>query len=213
MITTRIRDDDNSLGAGNIATAPCYRRGTRILTPRGEVAIEDLSAADRVITAQGASRAIVWIGRRRVDIAALPEEIRSRHQTVQITAGAVGPNLPHRDLFVSASHCVLVKGWLVPAGHLVNGSTILLRRDLTEVDYFHVECEDEEILVAEGLPAESFVDCGNKAMFDNASRVHQFTWGRRRFRHAPLLQDGPTLARIRITLRGQKSAQTTFRSC
>jgi hypothetical protein len=51
-------------GAGGdylIAQAACYARGTRILTQRGEVAVEDLRVGDLVVTASGGLRSRTFI--------------------------------------------------------------------------------------------------------------------------------------------------------
>lgn len=185
------------------AAAACYRRGTRILTDRGEVAIEDITLDDKVVTHRGEARAIRWIGHRSVDVPTLPVEYRTRNRLVQFKAHAIGQAMPHRDLFVSAGHLVLVGGHLVAAINLVNGHSIVLREDIDQVEYFHIECEDEEILIAEGMPAESFFDNGDKTMFDNAPRFYQIIHEpriRRAFRHAPLLTGGPVLRLIRQQL-------------
>lgn len=183
--------------------AACYRRGTRILTDRGEQAIEEISITDKVVTHRGEIRPIRWIGRRSVKISALPLERRLRNRIVQIKADAIAPAMPHRDLFVSAGHLVLVEGHLVAALHLLNGKSIVLREDIDEIEYFHIECPDEEILVAEGLPAESFFDTGDKTMFDNALHLYQINYEhriRRAFRHAPLVNGGLVLQQIRQRL-------------
>lgn len=216
--TSRFILTSDTLTAGDIVTtsaspvampAACYRRNTLILTSRGEVPIEALTTKDEIVTAQGEKRAIRWIGHRKVNIAALPAERRLPNQLVQIKANAIGEGVPRRDLFVSAGHLVLVDGALVAAVNLVNGGSIVLRGDINEVEYFHIECEDEEILVAEGLAAESFFDTGEKTMFDNAPRIYQINFDHRRhrqFKHAPLVTGGLELRRIRARLAGKMVA-------
>ena len=76
--------------------------------------------------------------------------------------------MPHRDLLVSPDHAIFVDGMLICARQLVNGTTIRQERDWTAVDYYHVELDQHAILLAEGLPAESYIDTGNSGFFANS---------------------------------------------
>lgn len=120
---------------------------------------------DVVVNAAGEQRSIRWIGHRRIDCRRhpRPEDVRP----VRIAAHAFGPGRPARDLLVSPGHaiCVEVLGEvLIPAKHLVNGATIA-QVEVDEVTYWHVELDTHDILLANGLPAESYIDCGNRAFF------------------------------------------------
>jgi Ca2+-binding RTX toxin-like protein len=142
----------------------CYACGTFILTDRGEIAVEDLTAGDNVTTFSGAYCPIRWIGHRRIDC--------SRHPAprlvwpVCVGAGAFGESLPRRDLWLSPDHAVYLRGVLIPIKLLVNGSTIR-QIQVNAVTYYHVELSRHDILLAEGLPAESYLDTGNRYMFEN----------------------------------------------
>ena len=182
-------------------TAPCYLAGTRILTDRGEVPVEALAIGDRVVTAFGAARPIRWIGSRRYsnkftrnDPAIMP---------IRFAQGSLGGGLPRADLFVSPEHAMFIDGALIPARLLVNGHAISPCRDLATVDYYHIELDGHDILLAEGAPAESFVDCDSRGMFQNA---HDFS---ERYPHAqatrwafcaPRVEHGDKLAEIRRRL-------------
>ena len=149
---------------------PCYCTGTLILTDRGEVPVEALSVGDQVVTASGERRAIRWIGHRRTQIARHPQPERVR--PVRILAGAIAPGVPSRDLRVSPGHAVAVDGVLVKAGRLVNGASIL-RESIASVTYWHVELDSHDLLVADGMPAESYVACNNRSAFENGGAVVQ----------------------------------------
>ena len=158
----------------------CFLRGTLIATPAGDIAIELLSAGDLVTMASGEARPIRWIGYRSYDA---PFAARNgRVMPVCITAGALGDNAPTRDLFVSPLHGMAMKGedgrvMLVPAEALVNGSTILRRPIEGAVEYYHIELSSSDVLLANGVPTESFVDCDSRAMFVNAAEADRLDPG------------------------------------
>jgi len=159
-------------GAGGtdvfLAAVVCYARGTGILTPAGERPVESLAPGDLVMVAAGAgmvARPVRWLGHRRIDLAAAP--VTARVAPIRIRRGALADGMPHRDVLVSPSHGILVEGVLVCADHLVNGATILRETGRASVDYFHVELDSHGILFADGLPAESYLDTGNRGFFAN----------------------------------------------
>jgi len=135
---------------------PCFVRGTRIKTDRGEIAVEALTEGDRVLTLDNGYQPIRWVGcARRI--------AQGRLAPVRIRAGALGNE---RDLLVSPQHRMLLRGWqaslmfgeaevLVAAKALINDRTIL-RQEGGEVDYFHLLFDQHEIVFAEGAPSESF---------------------------------------------------------
>lgn len=62
-----------------------------------------------------------------------------------------------------------VDGVLIPIKHLINGTTIA-QVPVDEVTYYHIELDDHEMLLAEGLPAESYLDTGDRRKFTNGGR-------------------------------------------
>ena len=143
----------------------CFLAGTAIACPGGERPIEDLAVGDLVMTADGGVRPVRFVGRQT--FATLFADPR-RTRPIRIAAGALGEGLPVRDLCVSPDHALLVEGVLVQAGALVNGTTIAPISDLPErFTYFHVELEDHSLILAEGVPAETFVDNVTRRRFDN----------------------------------------------
>jgi hypothetical protein len=91
---------------------------------------------------------------------------------VRVAAGAFGEKIPHRDLWLSPDHAVYVDGVLIPIRLLVNGETIK-QEERNEVTYWHVELEQHDVILAEGLPCESYLDTGNRAAFANCHSIVQ----------------------------------------
>jgi autotransporter passenger strand-loop-strand repeat protein len=162
--TFLVSSDTN--GDSQITLTPCFCTGTRILTDHGEVAVEQLAIGDRVATTAGTFRPIKWIGHRRIDFARHPEPELA--QPILIRTNAIADGAPHRDLHVSPDHAVLLDDVLVPARMLVNGGSIRRQNGCPAVTYYHVELDAHDILLAEGLAAESYLDTGNRTMFANA---------------------------------------------
>ena len=87
---------------------------------------------------------------------------------IRIERDAFADGMPHRDLVVSPDHAIFVDGKLICARQLVNGTTIRQELNWTAVDYYHVQLDQHAILLAEGLPAESYIDTGNSGFFANS---------------------------------------------
>jgi hypothetical protein len=87
---------------------------------------------------------------------------------VRIVRGAMAENVPHRDLLVSPDHALFIDGVLIVARQLINSRTIRRNSATGSVGYFHVELVAHGILLAEGLPAESYLDTGNRGFFANS---------------------------------------------
>ena len=161
-----INQSTGNVVSGNIFTDPaCYCRGTMISTARGEIAVEELAVGDFAKTVSGRLRPIRWIGHRSVDILRHPEPLAVH--PVRVSVGAFGEGLPRRDLWLSPGHNVLFENVLIPISTLLNGVSIA-QIERTSVEYWHIELDEHDILLADGLPAESYLDCGNRSSFVNA---------------------------------------------
>ena len=153
---------------GQLIIHLCFYPGTHIATPEGEVAVEALQAGDPVLTANGVKQ-VRWVGQSHVHTR-FSDPLRSL--PIRIKAGALGDGLPARDLLLSPDHAVFIDGILVQAAALVNGTSIVREQDVPEqFTYYHVELATHELLLAEGVQAESFVD--------NVDRMHFHNWDER----------------------------------
>jgi hypothetical protein len=93
---------------------------------------------------------------------------------ILIKAGAIAPGMPARDLRVSPDHAMEIDGHLIPAKHLVNGSSIIQEIWCKRVRYFHLELEAHGLLLSEGTWSESYLDDGNRHAFNNAALTGLF---------------------------------------
>jgi len=169
-------------------TTPCYCRGTLIRTKCGQQRVEKLKIGDQVMTKSGVMRPIKWIGRRNF----AGRFIMGRRDIlpVCIKAGALAGNVPRRDLWVSPHHAMYfesmyfaggyiqsaqfadaAQGLLIEAKDIVNGSSIAQAERVERLEYFHVELETHDVILAGGAWSETFLDDDSRAMFHNA---HEF---------------------------------------
>ncbi len=147
-------DSSYELNGAVTVTPACYCTSTLILTDRGDQPVEALAIGDTIVTASGQHRPIKWIDLRSYAgrfLAANP-----RVHPIHFRAGSLGNGLSRRDLLVSPEHAM-------------NGTTIAQERGLERVDYFHVELDSHDVLLAEGAPSESFLDDDSRGKFHNAS--------------------------------------------
>jgi hypothetical protein len=146
---------------------PCFARGTRILTQSGYVPVEQLQPGDSVATIGGGLRAVRWVGWRTVDLQTHTR--RAAVWPVCITANALADGRPARDVFLSPDHAVFLHGQLVPVKLLVNSATIRRDKNCLAVTYFHIELDRHDVVIAENIGLETYLDTGNRHMFENAT--------------------------------------------
>ncbi|MEA9603817.1 Hint domain-containing protein [Polynucleobacter sp. JS-JIR-II-c23] len=144
----------------------CFTPNTLISTPTGSTPVKDLHIGDLILNHQGQSVPVKWIGRQRFHPAFAGESL-----PICIRQGALGNDLPLRDLFVSPGHALYIDNCLlIDAKALVNGTTITqVTQWEGDVQYLHIETEHHEIILAEGTPAETFMDNVSRTCFNNYS--------------------------------------------
>ena len=135
---------------------PCFVAGTLIETERGMTAIQDLAVGDLVRTLDNGLQPVRWHGARAVPAL-------DKLAPIRFAPGAFGND---KELLLSPQHKVLVSGWraelffgqdevFVAAQHLVNHDTIH-RAPRRQVTYHHLMFDAHEVLLAHGVPTESF---------------------------------------------------------
>ena len=96
---------------------------------------------------------------------------------------------------------------LIPIRYLVNGRTVR-QEARNAVTYWHVELAEHNVLYADGMPAESYLDTGNRGAFANGGSVVDLhpdfahrVWETRAC--APLVVDGPKVVVAKRRLRNR----------
>ncbi len=143
---------------------PCFTPGTCIATDKGERLVQNLREGDRVITRDNGIQEIRWVGCKDVNhkgLAGAPEL-----KPVIIRAGALGNDLPERDMIVSPNHRMLIandraelyfeeREVLVSAKHLVCSDGIE-RLNTQSASYIHFMFDQHEVVLSDGTWSESF---------------------------------------------------------
>ena len=202
---------DLAFDSGVIFGSPaCFASGTRIGGPGGEVAVERLLVGARVSAHFGSVASVVWVGHRRVDCRSHPHP--EQVWPVRVRAGTFGRGMPARDVYLSPDHAIFVDGVLIPVRYLINGTNVV-QEAVESVTYWHVELDQHDVIRAEGLPCESYLDTGNRSNFENADGPAAFypDFAALRWESegcAPLVVTGPALdtARRRVNAGGLRSA-------
>jgi len=183
------------------SSVACYGLGTLIETDEGDVTVESLAIGDKVRTMSGALRSIKWIGRRAYAgrFIAMNRDILP----VCFKAGSLGENLPRRDLLISPHHAMYIDGLLIEAKDLVNGVSIVQAATVERVDYFHIELDSHDVIIAEGALSETFIDDESRAMFHNAMDYRALYPNEAPVEPlycAPRIDEGEALEAIRATI-------------
>lgn len=156
---------------GSVEFVTCFLAGTHIAGADGEVLVEHLQPGDVVETVvqnEIVLQPLTWVGSRTV---AVGRDAPDDAYPVRIAAGAFAEDCPKRDLLVTADHCIFVDNVLVPVRMLVNGGSVRFARDINVFTYYHLELHRHAILRSEGLMSESYLDTGNRGIFEQSEVV------------------------------------------
>ena len=142
----------------------CFTTGSMVLTAQGKVAVENLEVGDLVLTRDNGFQPIRWIGRR--DLSAAELAAAPQFNPVRIAQGALGRDLPERDMQVSPQHRMLINTpraellfgepeVLAAALHLI-GMPGITRGAPGRISYFHILFDEHQLVCADGAWSESF---------------------------------------------------------
>lgn len=138
--------------------AGCFLKGTKIRTAVGNRNVEELKVGDTLPTMFGGERPIQWIAEWQYKKNNSDQAWKKHHQLVRIAQSAFAPNVPRTDLYVTQGHAIFVDGVLIPAGALINGSTIeRFSVDQDELHVFNIKLESHDVIFAEDAPCETML--------------------------------------------------------
>lgn len=169
----------------------CFLAGTPILTPAGEVAVEDLRAGCEVLTISGRPARVWRLVRRHVP------QPSAAMMPVRIRAHSFGAGQPCRDLYLSREHAVFTGDVLIPIRALIDGGNVA-RVAMPDVTYLHIQLERHDVVLASGLACETYLEHDDD-MFDGQalapSELSDMT------PYAPIRAQGPEVEAARMMLR------------
>ncbi|MFQ6551387.1 Hint domain-containing protein [Aestuariibius insulae] len=142
----------------------CFTQDTIFETPDGPRAIEELQPGDLLMTRDRGAQPIRWIwsGTHLSEAIAANPALNA----IRIARGALGPNVPSRDIRLSRHHRILLsskiaarvfglRDVLVPAKDLLAVPGVDVAPIDGPITYYHILMERHEVLLANGLAAES----------------------------------------------------------
>jgi len=168
-------------GANYIINAElvCYLKGTKLLTDKGYVSVENINVGDYVVSKgkiidnqsvdvnnKFTIEPIFWIG------SFVAPNLTTQTLPICIKANALGNHQPFEDLYVSPSHRIIIDGHMLIARDLVNGTTIFQDMERTSVEYYHLELAEHSSIFANGVLSESYLDINTRRIFNNNASLH-----------------------------------------
>jgi hypothetical protein len=128
------------------------------------MAVETLKPGDQVLTRDHGLQTLRWVGQRRLTLQNLQTSPHLR--PVRLQKGALGQNMPQRDMLVSPNHRVLIhtdetalyfdaREVLVAAKHLTALPGIEVAQ-VREITYIHLLFDRHEVVRSDGAWSESF---------------------------------------------------------
>jgi O-antigen biosynthesis protein len=95
---------------------------------------------------------------------------------------------------------MFLNGLLIEAKDLINGVSIAQAERVDRVDYFHIELDSHDVILAEGAWSETFVDFDSRHVFQNAPEfalLHPEQIEQPMHYFAPRVEDGYELEKVR----------------
>lgn len=161
----RVMVREHSLSAMPLLDAAhaAFARGALVSTPRGPVAVEDLSPGDAIITAAGGAVPVVWIG----SVTFRPDRSGDGVSLTRVMADAFGLGRPLANLVMGPGARLLSRprqlrarlgagGVLTPVHAMADGFHAIRMVSRQPVMLYHLALRRHAMIVVNGLETESF---------------------------------------------------------
>ena len=143
-----------------------FSRGSLVETAQGPIAVEDLLPGDEILTSDGGSQPLVWIGRTSL-LPARPGSQGRSHRLTSFMADSLGLQKPAASLVVGPAARLLrtpphMQGsadgsqLLTPATEFQDGMSIFETAPPTPVDMYHFCLPRHAVINAGGLEFETY---------------------------------------------------------
>lgn len=145
-------------------SVPCFGPGTMVKTKHGEIPVEWLDSSDFILTRDHGFQPIQWIGRTKI----APSHFKQYPSAcpVRIPAGALGPDCPSHDLFLTGDHRVMIRSAraellyfspevLAPAKSWIDAGIASIIVPSRPYTLTHILCASHEVILAQGTWVES----------------------------------------------------------
>lgn len=136
-----------------VVTVPAVKgicAGTSVLTLKGDMAIDQITAGDRIITRDSGSAVVKDVQAATVQVA-----------PIRIKAGSLGHTRPDRDMIVAPDTQIYIRDWraealfgkpavAVAAMRLIDGE-FLAQEEMVEMTVYTLIFDREHIIYADGV--------------------------------------------------------------
>jgi hypothetical protein len=136
----------------------CFAENSMVLTPNGEIPIQNLSKGDIVYDEKYNLQTVEFVAKRTffptgtINKYSIPYEIKQ---------GKLGQNVPNRDTIVSAAHLIKHNGLMVPASKL--GTPVDMDTMMT---YYNVSVSNYSTMIVNGMVSETLDTSNDKKQYE-----------------------------------------------
>jgi hypothetical protein len=133
-------------------TVPCFLKGTKILTTKGEINIEDLETTDKLINHLGKKCNMVKIVKFK------RYKNKNTNPYVILKDTKINNYICNRDLYLSKDHAILINNRYFIQARYLHFAKQITNLQCEQYEYYHIITENflTDTIISNGIPTESF---------------------------------------------------------